>query len=92
MGETNLTDVERLAGQLPLEEQINLLEYLARQVRIGLVSRSPQDLRGIWSGHFHDDFDVDAALKGIRQEWESEWAADDSKPRCPKCTIGSLSA
>ena len=80
MGETNLTDVERLAGQLPLEEQINLLEYLARQVRLGLVSRSPQDLRGIWSGHFHDDFDVDATLREIRHEWESEWAAGDIKP------------
>jgi hypothetical protein len=76
MGETNLTDVERLAGQLPLEEQINLLEYLARQVRLGLVPCSPQDLRGIWSGHFHDDFDVDAALKGIRHEWEKgQWVS-----------------
>jgi hypothetical protein len=80
MGETSLTDVERLAGQLPLEEQIDLLEYLARQVRLGLVSRSPQDLRGIWSGRFHDDFDVDATLRGIRREWESEWAARDIKP------------
>jgi hypothetical protein len=73
MGEINLTDVERLAGQLPLEEQIDLLEYLARQVRLGFVVRSPQDLRGIWRGHFPDDFDVDAALKGIRHEGEVVW-------------------
>lgn len=59
MGETTLNDVERLAGQLPLEEQINLLEYLARQVRLSLASRSPQDLRGIWRGRFPDNFDVD---------------------------------
>ncbi len=80
MGETTLTDVERLAGQLPLEEQINLLEYLARQVRLGLASRSPQDLRGIWRGRFPDDFDVDAALKSIRHEWEGEWSSGNFQP------------
>jgi hypothetical protein len=77
MGETTLNDVERLAGQLPLEEQINLLEYLARQVRLSLASRSPQDLRGIWRGRFPDDFDVDASLKEIRHEWEGEWSTGD---------------
>jgi len=75
MGETTLTEVERLAGQLPLEEQINLLEYLARRVRLSLASRSPQDLRGIWHGYFPEDFDVDATLKNIRHEWEGEWSA-----------------
>ncbi len=80
MGETTLTDVERLAGQLPLEEQINLLEYLARQVRLSLASRPPQDLRGIWRGRFPDDFDVDAALESIRHEWEGEWPTGSAQP------------
>ena len=80
MGETTLNDVERLVGQLPLEEQINLLEYLARQVRLSLASRSPQDLRGIWRGHFPDNFDVDAALKQVRHEWEGEWSSGDFQP------------
>ena len=80
MGETTLADVQRLADQLPVEEQINLLEHLARRVRLAMRQHAPQDLRGIWREHFPTDFDLDTALTEIRREWEGEWSAGDFQP------------
>ena len=68
MPETTLADVERLADQLPVDEQISLLEHVARRVRLTLPARPPQDLYGIWRDRIPADFDVDAALKEIRHD------------------------
>jgi hypothetical protein len=76
--ETTLADVERLADQLPVDKQISLLEHVARRVRLTLPSRPPQDLYGIWRDRIPAGFDVDAALKEIRQAWEKEWNGEFS--------------
>jgi len=34
-------------------------------------------LAGRWQTYFPTDFDVDSALRGIRQEWEKEWLEDE---------------
>jgi hypothetical protein len=68
MGETTLADVERLADQLPVEEQISLVEHVARRVRLAMRQVAPQDLRGIWREHFPTDLDLEAALREIRHE------------------------
>ena len=76
MGETTLADVERLADQLPVEEQISLVEHVARRVRQSLPRRQPQDLYGVWRDRFPADFDLDAALHEIRHDWEKEWSVE----------------
>ena len=74
MAETNLDQVRLLINQLSFEDKLNLVEYLARQLR-WMPERSPktQELYGIWRGQIPDDFDLEAALKDMRQEWEKEW-------------------
>ena len=34
--------------------------------------RQPRDLYGIWKDGFPKDFDIDAALREIRGEWQKE--------------------
>jgi len=74
MGETTLTHIERLLDQLTFEEQIVVVEHLARRLSQAVQRRKqPQDLYGIWRDRFPADFDLDAALSDIRGEWEREW-------------------
>lgn len=74
MGETTLMHVERLLDQLTFEEQIAVVEHLARRLRQTVQKqKQPQDLYGIWRGRFPADFDLDATLGDIRREWECEW-------------------
>lgn len=73
MSESTLKQVTRLADQLSFEEKLVLVEHLAQSLRQNQQERKPQDLRGIWSGYFPQDFDIDSALKDIRHEWEKEW-------------------
>ncbi len=73
MSETTLQEVERLLDQMTPEEQIAVVEHLVQRLRMAVLQRPPQDLYGIWREHFPPDFDIDAALKEIRQGWTSEW-------------------
>jgi hypothetical protein len=74
MSETTLMRIERLLDQLTIEEQITVVEHLARRLRqAAQKQKQPQDLYGIWRNHFPADFDLDAALSDIRREWEREW-------------------
>lgn len=74
MSETTLMHVKRLLDQLTFEEQIAVVEHLARRLRQAVQKqRQPQDLYGIWRDRFPADFDLDAALGDIRHEWEHEW-------------------
>jgi hypothetical protein len=74
MSETTLMRIERLLDQLTFEEQITVVEHLARRLRQAVQKqKQPQDLYGIWRDLFPDDFDLDAALSDIRREWEREW-------------------
>jgi len=77
MTEITLDYVEKLADQLPVEDQRRLGEHLTQKLQNGsapgaTVERKPQDLYGIWRGAFPDDLDIEAALYEIRHEWEAE--------------------
>ncbi len=65
-------EVEALLGQLPLPEQIAVIEHWMRRLR-RTVAQPPiapaQDFYGIWRDHFPEDFDVDTTLNAIRHEW-----------------------
>ena len=43
----------------------------------GTPAGSPTNLAGRWQGYFPAEFDLDAALKEIRSEWEKEWDDDE---------------
>ena len=74
MGETTLTHIEWLLDQLTFEEQIAVVEHLARRLRQAVQKqKQPQDLYGIWRDLFPADFDLEAGLSDIRREWEREW-------------------
>jgi hypothetical protein len=74
MGETTLMHIEWLLDQLTFEEQITVVEHLARRLRQAVQKqKQPQDLYGIWRDRFPADF-LDAALSDIRREWEREWS------------------
>jgi len=74
MTNTTLTHIEQLVDDLPLEDQLLLLEHLAQRLRQVAQQRPPQDLHGIWRDRFPADFDLDAALSEIRHAWEHEWS------------------
>jgi hypothetical protein len=84
MAQATLEEVTRLADQLSAEEQRALIEHLSHRASPGgagewadttlpLADRPPRSLRGLWHGHFPEDFDIDAVLYEIRHEWEKEW-------------------
>jgi hypothetical protein len=84
MAQATLEEVTRLADQLSAEERRALIEHLSGRppaVEIEEPSDAPpsdndrptRSLRGLWAGHFPDDFDIDAVLYEIRHEWEKEW-------------------
>ncbi|MGH9832792.1 MAG: hypothetical protein ACRD9Y_07225 [Blastocatellia bacterium] len=75
MAEITLEYVEKLAGQLSLEDLQMLIDRLKNRLDESDASagRRPLDLYGAWRGRFPDDIDLDAALYEIRHEWEKEW-------------------
>lgn len=72
MDRTSLDHVERLAFELPKQQQLELLEHLAAHLRGAIAAPARQDLYGAWKGKFPEDFDVDAALSEIRSGWQSD--------------------
>jgi hypothetical protein len=78
MSQSNLEYVTKLADQLSADEKASLIEHLTKTLRdvqgeAVLPARPAKSLRGIWQEHFSTDFDVDAALSDIRNEWQKEW-------------------
>ena len=76
MGTATLENIARLAENLPLEEQLILVEKLAqnlRRVYAGQTGREPQNLYGIWQTAVPEDFDIDAALSEIRSDYKNEF-------------------
>ena len=67
---TVLERIRQLSETLSAEEKRNLAAYLSSN-ETGL-NRRPRDLYGIWKDGFPQDFDVDAALREIRGEWQRE--------------------
>jgi hypothetical protein len=72
--EITLEYVENLATKLPAEDQKLLIERLENKLEAPEKAGGKQlrSLRGIWQGKVSEDFDVEAALREIRQEWMSE--------------------
>jgi hypothetical protein len=74
MSSSTLHQVERLLDQLMPGEHAILLEKIARRMRLAVSQPfPPQDLYGMWKDKFPQNVDLDAALREIRQAWNSEW-------------------
>ena len=69
MSAENLARLEELADQLDPYEQQQLIVRLSLRL-LERPTGKRRSLRGIWAGHFPDDFDVDSALKEIRSAWK----------------------
>lgn len=67
---TVLEHIKQLSKALSAEEKQSLAAYLSSN-ETGL-NRRPRDLCGIWKDGFPKDFDIDAALREIRGEWQKE--------------------
>ncbi|MCI0485020.1 MAG: hypothetical protein L0229_00190 [Blastocatellia bacterium] len=75
MSKSTLEYITRLSDHLSAEEKLNLVEHLARSLRMPDTGerKEPKDLYGVWKGRIASDFDIDSALYEIRHEWEKEW-------------------
>ena len=71
MNATKLEQIEALLEDLSREEQLILIERIARQLRHSERSE-PQPLYGMWRGKFPEDADIDEALQEIRDQWQKE--------------------
>lgn len=67
---TALEHIKQLSDALSPEEKLSLAAYLSSLENS--VNRQPRDLYGIWRDGFPKDFDIDAALREIRGEWQKE--------------------
>jgi len=68
---TKLSQIEALLVDLSREEQLTLIEHIARQLRHSEPG-TPQPLYGIWQGKFPQEADVDEALREVREQWQEE--------------------
>jgi len=78
MSQAILEHITKLTAHLSAEEKLWLVEHLAKNLQqdkneVHSKTRPSQSLRGIWKDYFPEDFEVESALKEIRQEWEKEW-------------------
>jgi hypothetical protein len=67
---TVLEQIIQLSENLSTDEKQSLAAYLSSN-ECG-PNRRPRDLYGIWKDGFPQDFDIDAALREIRGEWQRE--------------------
>ncbi len=72
MNTISIEQVKRLADYLSPADKLHLAEFLHQQVGNVASRPKPQSLRGAWKHAFPPDLDLDAELKKIRSEWESE--------------------
>jgi hypothetical protein len=75
MTSSALHQVESLLDELTVTEQAELIEQLARRIRLAAspINAQPQDLYGAWKDKLPGDLELDTALREIREEWETEW-------------------
>ena len=67
---TVLEHIKHLSEALSAEEKLSLATFLSSMENS--ANRQPRDLYGIWKDGFPNDFDVGAALREIRGEWQKE--------------------
>ena len=69
-----LQEVTKIVDKLTPSEKIKLVKHLEMSLENGpLEKKKPQSLRGIWKGKFPEDFDVEAAIREIRDEWKKKF-------------------
>lgn len=78
---SNLQQIEKMAERLSPEDQLRLLEHLARNLQQhgddATVVREPQDFYGVWRDRFPSDFDLDGVLKELRSQWQHDTLGDE---------------
>jgi len=67
---TVLEQIIQLSENLSTDEKQSLAAYLLSNENG--PNRRPRDLYGIWKDGFPQDFDIDAALREVRGEWQRE--------------------
>lgn len=68
-----LEKVTKMADRLSPNEQLQLVEYLAKRLQAKTFeTKKPQSLRGIWKDKFRENLNIDQALSEIRDEWKKE--------------------
>lgn len=70
-----LKQIEELVLKLPTDERRALIERLAVSLSQHQRKASPKDLYGDWRDLFPKDFDIDNALREIRNQWRGSEAA-----------------
>jgi hypothetical protein len=76
MKPVSLEQVEALARQLSVDDQVALLRWLAEMVRHSAAGEVPRKLRGVFSGMFPENIELDNFLHEVRTDWEKEWTED----------------
>ncbi len=75
MSTSAFRQVESLLDQLTTNEQIALIELLARRLQRAEIfgaPSAPRDLYGIWRDKFPPDMDLDQDLRTIREAWQED--------------------
>lgn len=70
----NVDKLERLAMELAPEERRELVRRLASSVGQDALParRPPRSIGGMLRGKVPEDFDIEAAVREIRDEWKAE--------------------
>ncbi len=64
--------LDLLLGRMSEEEQLELISYIASNLKPSRKRRHPLDLEGFLVGKVDPNFDIDSALKEMREEWLKE--------------------
>ena len=64
--------LDLLLGRISEEEQLELISYIASNLKPSRTRRHPLDLEGFSVGKVDPNFDIDSALKEMREEWLKE--------------------
>ena len=64
-----------LLGRMSEEEQLELISYIASNLKSSRRSQNSLDLEGFLVGKVDPNFDIDSALKEMREEWLKELEA-----------------
>ena len=64
--------IDFLLGRMSEEEQLELISYIASNLKPSRKRRHPLDLKGFLVGKVDPNFDIDSAVKEMREEWLKE--------------------
>jgi len=66
------TKIDIFLCRMSEEEQLELISYIASNLKSSRKRRRPLDLEGFLVGKVDQNFDIDSALKEMREEWLKE--------------------